>query len=492
MVSVSSDKNDEKWKFADFGFLYDATARLLGYFVRTWYGHYLDVITRNFKRWHERGFIRNMVEPTVEEAWSPVFDFTALDMEKIVYINGIYLYILASHKAANRRLMKRDEGKRVMYLRGYDFEGSVAAGGKVAMGFSSIDTTQFNWAVDKLLVPDFQVFKVESPKDVYWETAGAQGFFYGDYDGLVKFTQRSILSFFVNALRWKEDVAYLLDRMDHFVVYLSSMTESVLWEIDQLDTEDRRGRVTLVFDEKAIRNKVDQIDIQARMKERFGDRVIWSKEGPPPHESIAEIREQLSRRFLLVTPEELERDIETHRKRVAEGSSRLPPGERETWLDFHFYPAVDDENLKELRDFSAWVQAYITACTDEKGIDSVLLFMNNIQLRIFMTLLLGDHHETGSALAAYSAVMRSTLDYYAQPDANTGGLSSEELKVVTNSFEEHRDMAQYIGIRLLAYGRSHEFDDFTAIATADFNKAFDTTRAAVEKFYEIATARQTK
>jgi len=50
-------------------------------------------------------------------------------------------------------------------------------------------------------------------------------------------------------------------------------------------------------------------------------------------------------------------------------SSRLAPGERETWLDSPFHPALDEEKLRELLDFSDWVQAYLSRCTGERGID---------------------------------------------------------------------------------------------------------------------------
>ena len=46
---------DENSSVSDLRFLHDASARLLGYFVRTWYTHYLNVIEANFSRWHEQG-----------------------------------------------------------------------------------------------------------------------------------------------------------------------------------------------------------------------------------------------------------------------------------------------------------------------------------------------------------------------------------------------------------------------------------------------------
>lgn len=82
----------------DFRFLDDATKSLLGYFVHTWYRHYLAVITENFRRLFELGLIKNLSEPTEMGRYSMLFNFNALNMEKISYINGIYFYILAARR----------------------------------------------------------------------------------------------------------------------------------------------------------------------------------------------------------------------------------------------------------------------------------------------------------------------------------------------------------------------------------------------------------
>lgn len=127
----------------DFRFLDTATASLLGYFVHTWFRKYLGVVSESYRRLLELGLIKGLTEPTAAGRYSMLFDFMALDMEKTSFINGIYFYLLAAHKGANHRLMNRYDGKQVLYLRGYDFEGSVATGGGMAMGFSSLDTMRF-------------------------------------------------------------------------------------------------------------------------------------------------------------------------------------------------------------------------------------------------------------------------------------------------------------------------------------------------------------
>src|SRR3954447_3710155 len=107
--------------------LHEASSSLLGYFVHTWYTHYLAVIATSLRVLVDNGLIRGLAEPT-ERGRAVLFEFGALDFEKAAYISGIYMYILSCHKAANRDLLQRDDGKQVLYLRGYDYEGSVSSG----------------------------------------------------------------------------------------------------------------------------------------------------------------------------------------------------------------------------------------------------------------------------------------------------------------------------------------------------------------------------
>jgi hypothetical protein len=79
--------------------------------------------------------------------------------------------------------------------------------------------------------------------------------------------------------------------------------------------------------------------------------------------------------------------------------------------------------------------------------------------------------------------------YCAGPLKKAKWLSEEELTPRIDLLDEHRDIGEYIGLRLLAYGKSHQFDNFTAVATAEFNQAFESTKVAVARFYELAAAR---
>ena len=130
----------------------EASASLLGYFVHTWYRHYLSVIAASLRRLFENGLIEELSRPTDRSRYV-LFEFGALNIEKLSYIIGIYFYILSCHKAANYRLMHRYDGKQVLHLRGYDYEGSVSADGDAALGFSSIDTTAFGSKLRDLLEP---------------------------------------------------------------------------------------------------------------------------------------------------------------------------------------------------------------------------------------------------------------------------------------------------------------------------------------------------
>jgi hypothetical protein len=351
------------------------------------------------------------------------------------------------------------------------------------VGFSSSDTERFNLELQDLIGSQFAIFKVMSPKDVYYETVDAQRYFHGSFSRMIGLIQQRMLSVYLNALAWKEGVLDLIDRMDHYIVYVSSITDSAMWELEQLDTDDRRARVTVVFDESAIEDKVSQLYMRDQMQELVGERMIWSKQGGPPKITAEELRASLSAKFLVTTPDAFQADIDHHRKRIVTSSGKFRPGERETWLDFRFYPGLPEDELSALRAVSDASQARIdAACAD--GIDCLPLFLMDIQLRIYVSLLFGEHAEVGRALAAYQAVMQGALGYYEPAGERVGALSAENRERLLSVLRDHQEYAAYTGVRLLGYGRSHEFEDRSEAAAAETKAVCERTRAAVNRFFE--------
>lgn len=472
----------------DFRNLANATRNLLGYFVHTWFAKYLSLVGENLARYYELGLIQGIDDVTEQGRYTMLFDFMALDEERLSYITGIYFYILSAHKGANSHMMNRFDGKQVLLLRGYDFEGSISTGGGMAAGFSSMHTSSFTSKLADQLKDDCRLIKVMSPKDVYWETVDAQRYFYTDFNGMIPLSKYRYASVYVNASSWKEDVGALLERADHYVVYVSSITEGVMWELEQLDTDARRGRVTVILDEGAIENKEFQLGMREAMRSRYGDDLIWAKEGGDPLQSVEELRSVLAEKFELVTPDEFERDIDRHRQRIAESLAELRPGKRETWFDFKFEPSVEIDKMREIRGFATWVESRIDAWTRDRGIDNLPVFLNLLQLKVFVTLLLGDHFETGRALAAYAAVMQGTYDYYSAEVVPVAPLSDQGREKSLRMLKAHRDAGHQIGWYFLSYGRSHEFDDLRARADAEYEVVYDRTKAAVDGFFrEVLT-----
>ena len=221
----------EKSSPADLQFLLDASKYLLGYRVHVAYNHYINFIGDNFLRWHSRGLIRNLLEPAPGMAQAVVLDFSALDIQTMARVLGTYYYIMSCHKAANYRLMHLFPGKQILYLRGYDFAGSLGLGGGLASGYSTPDTMRFNGVLSGLLASDACLFRILSPEEAYWENITAEEHFLRlDIDGLVQKALRPYRSFYLNASVWRARLLDLIDRMDHFIVYVSAATESV-WSV---------------------------------------------------------------------------------------------------------------------------------------------------------------------------------------------------------------------------------------------------------------------
>ena len=427
--------------FEDLRVLSEASRSLLGYFVERWFNEYFTKVNNSLARQYEEGLLETLTEPT-DKGRALVFDFRALDLDDLNYLVGVYLYVYLCHKTANARLLHRFDGKQVLFLRGYDFETAIASHGSAA-GMYTTDTRQFGAALRRRLPGDCSLFTVISPMDLWWDTIDAQRYFDGDYLALRELVAQRPASVFLNADAWRDGVTHLLDRMDHYVVYVSSITESALWELELLDTDARRDRVTVVFDEQAIADKEGRAELPGLIAAKVGWQVTWTKQGAAPAITAADLRKHLSERFEVTTEEEFEAHFDRHLERIAASSSQLAPGARETWIDFRFHPAVGRDQLSALHDIAAGLEAELTAATRD-GIDCLPLFLAHVQLRIYTTLLLGRHDETGRALAAYAAIMHGTREYYGDGSA----LSPENREHLLWTLEQHEAMGKRAGMTL--------------------------------------------
>ena len=462
----------------DLRFLDEASRSLLGYRVHLAYRQFLGVIIANFNRWYSGKVILNLREP----AWPQgvAFDFGAIDLDALTRILGVYLYIYSCHKGANDRLMHRFDGKQVLYLRGYEAAVTVDLEGDLAAEASSAETLRFNDIVEKLVTPDVCVFKVLAPEEVHWDTQALERrILEGDIDAIAQRAMHPFRSVFLNARHWQQGVLDVLDHMDHYLVWVSSMTPSAMWELEQLDSDARRDRVTVVFDAEAISRRSGILGYQGGLLNQ-GFTFIWQKDTPRPTSTPEELHAWLAARFHVVTLDGFVADLGTHRERIASTSSPLAPGEREMSLAFQFHPAIADAPLIDLRDYSAWLKARIDTAVGQQDVVCGPLFLNDIQLRIFSTLLLGEHDETGRALAAYAGMLRAVLAAYSRVP---------ELRIWQSPFppgrniallEEHIQVARHWGISLMACGPTDHFASIFEQAKAEFLEREASATTAVE------------
>lgn len=472
----------------DLRLLDEATEHLLGYFVRNWFGKYLRRIASNSEFLVKAGIAENLFQPVSPERVRPLFVFDMLDMDNLSFLTGTAFYIYIQHFGANAWLRRPSQYKHVLYLRGYEFEGAYHLAGDAAVGQSTLFTMLFNGKMRKLLGKRLPYFKILSPKDVYWETADAQR----DFDDLIAIADRAFLgpySVVANGASWKQTVLDLMRRMDHYVVYVSSLTPSVLWELDQLDTEDRRKRTTIVFDEQAIRDKDHQLAMQDRMSDVMGpENVVWSKSTEPQAERIDEVRSYLAERFHVTTPEGFEEDFETHLRRIEQSEAELGPGKREVELPYDFGPALPTEKMAQVHALADQVDKVIEAQRGSHEIPSIPMLLNQVQLRIFLGLLLADHGATGRAFADYAAIMDEARSYFANPNPHPGALTPERRDMHLDGLQEHGKIASYYALVFIKYSSPELIGDETQQATTLCNARYDKSCLAVRAYYRKCMA----
>jgi hypothetical protein len=353
------------------------------------------------------------------------------------------------------------------------------------VGVSALHTKQFSWRLgDQLAGGDIDFFKPLSPEDLYWETAAATHHFYGDFVDIIHMASEPIRSFYVNANDWQEEISRFVDRMDYFIVYVSSLTPSVLWEIELLERKQRAQHATVVFDADAIENKELQIRLQESLGEEHGNYMTWRKATDGPALSAEEVREQLARSFVVVSPGEFDATVDMIKNRIAEARGPVGPGAREAPLDFRFHPAVDADELQRIRDFDDELGDLIRELVSSRSITNLPWFLNQVQLKIFTTLMLGDHDGTGRALVIYAAVMDTVRTKIAGQAEPGDDVAYENEREAVDSLTQHYDTGAYVGNLLLSYGQSHEFGDYRARAKEVYDKLFAATTAAVDDFFD--------
>jgi hypothetical protein len=356
------------------------------------------------------------------------FDGGALHLEQLCDVIVAYLHVHLGHKKANHWLVNDDTTPRVLHLRGFEYQTSYGAGG-AAVGVSTAATTTFTGELAEHLQPDFRMYKTLSPEDLEYETLGGHCLFDPD-GGFSKFMGAVPLSFYLNADQWQDDIARIAGQMDHFVVYVSSITDSVLWELDLLRRTHRADCTTVVFDETAMTGKASFSTNQQRLGAMHQDGMLWPGRVLWPGRtdragtiSVVELRDALGRSFpVVVPPEEFFADIAVQKRRIAQSVGAPDSSARKAMVDFRFHPTVSVDALAELRALDHELDTVIRQAVASRQIANLPWFCNQVQLRILTALMLGDHRGAGSALGVYAFVL-TAVAVRARDDEQHAGLT---------------------------------------------------------------------
>ena len=455
--------------------LYDAARSLHGYFLFRWMREYLNVVLGNIHRWWRAGLLGADGRPNAAFRVCLV-DFNAFDLEILAQLCGLYFYIHASHKKANRALLRQTTARRVLYLRGFDYQAAVGVGGGLAMGFSTVDSTRFNHRLGVLLGHDCEVYKALSPLDLERETLALERHFYGDYPALTRLCSAPIRSFFLHAEHWQRDVAHLAGRMDYFVVYLSSLSESVLWELQYLHDHGHAGRASVIFDRDAILTKNVHAGFYAALPGLAIGKALWLPDRQPLSEAhIDAFRAELETCFTVIPADDFDTQAEALRARVLAASGPLPPGRRESSLPFRFYPALAKPERRALHRLDAALAREVAPDTGEP-LACLPFRLGQLQLRVFTALALGDHPGAAQALAIYAGCMDALLAFYTRSGRLADCVSAAELPAYLGLFRDHRDTAASIARHFLEAGPGDRFDAPDEAARNGFEQCFSAAR----------------
>jgi hypothetical protein len=329
------------------------------------------------------------------------------------------------------------------------------------------------------------LFKPLSPEDLHIETIGGLTQHVCRHGGIREFLSAVSPSFYLNANHWQDDIARIADQMDHFVVYVSSITDSLLWELDLLKRTNRANRTTVVFDEEAIVNKREQVRVQARIKTMREGTVLWpGNTDRADTVGVTELRGLLADSFpVVVSTGEFFATIDAHKRRIAQATGPTART-RHAMVGFRFHPALDPDALAELRDLDHKLDILIRRIVTSRLITNLPWFFNRVQLRILTALMLADHNGAGWTLGVYAAVVKTVAGQllYGMPSV---GLTHAQRAQLFDVLGKHFAGACEGSSALLLSGPADEFGDYSdRFAIQD--DAFTAAEGAVGSFFEAA------
>jgi hypothetical protein len=461
----------------DLTVLFEASRRLNSYHLHRFFGSYL-ISTREYNEYIAQ-------TPQSARRFRPTDPRSGLNpnylrVGELAWLVGTYVLTYFSHKKANFVLTTEPDRKRVLYLRGFDYR-TIATVGSVNYEMASADTHFFTIQLGDELWSEFEVFKPFSPEDMFWETAGMDRYFHEDYEYVRQICSQPIRSVYLNGNYWQQDVANLLEQMDHVVVYVSSITESLLWELGLLKRAGRCEDTTVVFDEGAIEKKNFQISLQDLVESGRLGTLAWER-----NTDLSEIvnagvlRQILEGDFFVVDSDDFLGSIENHKDRIRRSAGILTSDARSRPVPFRFSPAVDRDTLNLIEDFNQELWARLQADIVPRSMSDLDLFVNLLQLRIFTSLLLGDHRSAGRALAMSSGAIQAVLHRVVsgpvgrQMREEEGGPIDEGVWSWFQSLDQYSRITEYAGLHIMIHD-----------STVDFGYDYD---GAKSQYKEDATA----
>ena len=420
--------------------LFEASRHILGYIVHLWFTLYLEVIAEGARRGEETAPSDGASPRRVSDAVT--ISANGNDLGRLAYAIGLILFIRAGHDWANRRWVA-EERKAIFYLRGYDFQGAVQPTPGAAFGVSTFDTTQFNFKIAELFGKHFDVFKVISPQDLQWETSFGQRYFLDDVGGLLRSSRGPLSSFYLSASSWQEGVREIAERSDHFIVYVGALNSGVLWELDLLDSMGRARDVTVVVDRRSIEARSDISETFSAAAGVVGPPSLrWNASATKSTDvTLEDIERDLRRRFLVLSPEELERDIGSHVARI--GATSRPSGRKRSTVPLEMLPSVSTVEVERIETMDDELAHKMG--TSEASPTGLNAYLGDIQLWIATSVLLGRDRHTGQGLAAYAAVMETLARHSDLVSLREGQNASVDVNLdLRPILQNHRRLAEFV------------------------------------------------